>query len=56
MDFIPECRGQLANMELENKPRGIVFVHVTRHLPSSGIRVMCITLLSYVGMRVLDWS
>lgn len=55
MHFILKCRGQLTNKEQKRKPRGVLFVHVTCHLPSSGVPVRCITL-SYVGMRMLDFS
>jgi len=55
MHFILKCRGQLTNREQKRKPRGVMFVHATRQLPSSGVPVRCITLI-YVGMRMLDCS
>jgi len=53
MHFTLKCRGQLTNREQKRKPRGVLFVHVTRHLPSSGVPVRCFTL-SCVGMRMRD--
>jgi hypothetical protein len=55
MHFILKCRGQLTSREQKRKARGVLFVHVTRHLPSSGVPVRRITLSS-VGMRMLDCS
>jgi hypothetical protein len=55
MHFILNCREQSTNREQKRKQCRVLFVHVPRHLPSSGVPVRRITL-SYVGMRMLDCS